>query len=251
MAEMAGRPNVITFAHHLGITSPLPDVPSLALGSAEVTPMELVRAYAPFANGGFKVTPSLITSITRLDGTVVWQRDSVRTERVMDQRDAFQLTSMLRSVVDHGTGFEVRRQGIRGPIAGKTGTTNDGRDVWFVGFTPTIVAGFWFGYDTPKTMGYGATGGRMAAPAFADFYREGWRGQDTADWPVPPGMVSREIDSFNGELANQYCPVTHVEWFKAGTEPTETCREHGGSLWDLLGSVGGSVGKALKKLLGF
>jgi penicillin-binding protein 1A len=251
MADMAGRPNVITFAHHLGISSPLPDVPSLALGPAEVTPMELVRAYAPFANGGFKVTPTLVTSITRLDGTVVWRRDSVRTEPVMDPRDAFQLTSMLRSVVDHGTGFEIRREGVRGPIAGKTGTTNDGRDVWFVGFTPTIVAGFWFGYDTPRSMGYGATGGRMAAPAFADFYSEGWRGRDSADWAVPPGMVSREIDSYNGMLANQYCPVTHIEWFKAGTEPTETCREHGGSLWDLLGDVGGTVGRALKKMLGF
>ncbi|HET7603459.1 MAG TPA: PBP1A family penicillin-binding protein [Gemmatimonadales bacterium] len=253
MADMAGRPNVITFAHHLGITSPLPDVPSLALGPAEVTPLELVRGYAPFTNGGFRVTPHLVTSITRHDGTIIWQQDSTATQRtpVMDPREAFQLTSMLRAVVDHGTGFEVRREGIRGPIAGKTGTTNEGRDVWFVGYTPTMVAGFWFGYDTPRSLGYGATGGHMAAPAFADFYRDGWRGRDTTDWAVPSGMVSRVIDSYNGELANEYCPVTNQEWFKAGTEPTSVCQEHSGSFWDALGEMGGAIGKAFKKILGF
>ncbi|HET8633061.1 MAG TPA: PBP1A family penicillin-binding protein [Gemmatimonadales bacterium] len=253
MADMAGRPNVITFAHHLGITSPLPDVPSLALGPAEVTPLELVRGYAPFANGGFRVTPRLVTSITQRDGTIIWREDSTARQltRVMDPREAFQLTSMLRAVVDHGTGFEVRREGIRGPIAGKTGTTNEGRDVWFVGYTPTMVAGFWFGYDTPRSLGYGATGGHMAAPAFADFYRDGWRGRDTTDWAVPSGMVSRVIDSYNGELANEYCPVTNQEWFKAGTEPTSVCQEHSGSFWDALGEMGGAIGKAFKKILGF
>ena len=251
MADMAGRPNVITFAHNLGITSPLADVPSLALGPAEVTPLELVRGYAPFANGGFRILPTLITSINRRDGKVLWQRDSTPRVPVMDPREAFQLTSMLRSVVDHGTGFEIRREGIRGPIAGKTGTTNDGKDVWFVGFTPTLVAGFWFGYDTPVSLGYGATGGHMAAPAFADFYRDGWSGRDTTDWVVPPGMVSRVIDSYNGQLANEYCPVTNQEWFRAGTEPTTICREHSGSFWDALGEMGGAIGKAFKKMLGF
>lgn len=251
MADMAGRPNVIAFAHNLGITSPLPDVPSLALGPAEVTPIELVRAYAAFANGGFRITPTLVTSINQRDGKVLWQRDSTRRAPVMDPREAFQLTSMLRSVVDHGTGFEIRREGVRGPIAGKTGTTNDGKDVWFVGFTPTIVAGFWFGYDTPVSLGYGATGGHMAAPAFADFYRDGWSRRDTADWAIPPGMVSRVIDSYNGQLANEYCPVTNQEWFRAGTEPTSICQEHSGSFWDALGDMGGAIGKAFKKILGF
>lgn len=251
MGEMAGRPNVITFAHNLGITSPLPDVASLALGPAEVTPLELVRAYAPFANGGFRVTPSLVTSISRADGTVIWRQDTTVRTRIMAAQEAFQLTSMLRAVVDHGTGFEIRREGVRGPIAGKTGTTNDGKDVWFVGFTPTLVAGFWFGYDTPASLGYGATGGRMAAPAFADFYRDGWSGRDTTDWAVPPGMVSRVIDSFNGKLANEYCPVTNQEWFKAGTEPTSICQEHHGSFWDVLGRMGGALGDAFKKVLGF
>ena len=251
MGEEAGRPKVIAYAHRLGIASDLPDVPSLALGSAEVTPFELVRGYAAFANGGYRVEPSLVTSITRPDGTALWQRDSVQRLAVMDAREAFQVTSMLQSVVDHGTGFEIRREGIRGPIAGKTGTTNDGRDVWFVGFTPTIVAGFWFGYDTPAPLGPGATGGRLAAPAFADFYRDGWDGRDTTDWIPPAGLVSRVIDSYNGELANEYCPVTNQEWFKAGTEPTTTCQEHTASLWDALGEAAGAIGKALKNLFGF
>jgi penicillin-binding protein 1A len=120
-----------------------------------------------------------------------------------------------------------------------------------VGFTPTLVAGFWFGYDTPVSLGYGATGGHMAAPAFADFYRDGWSGRDTTDRAVPPGMVSRVIDSYNGQLANEYCPVTNQEWFRAGTEPTTICREHSGSFWDALGEMGGALGKAFKKILGF
>jgi membrane carboxypeptidase/penicillin-binding protein len=141
----------------------------------------------------------------------------------------FQLTSMLRSVVDQGTGHEVRMLGARGPIAGKTGTTNNGADVWFVGYTPSLVAGVWFGFDTPRTLGTDATGGRLAAPAWAEFYDRGWPqgARDTA-WLPPAGLVSRVIDADNGLLATSWCPETQVEWFKAGTEPTMFCPDHVG-----------------------
>jgi membrane carboxypeptidase/penicillin-binding protein len=124
----------------------------------------------------------------------------------------------------------VRDLGARGPIAGKTGTTNDGNDVWFVGYTPSIVAGVWFGYDTPRPIaGGGATGGRLAAPAWARFYVNGWpQGARDAPWQPPPGLVAREIDAANGELATEWCPVTQLEWFRVGTEPTQYCEVHDG-----------------------
>src|SRR5213078_3691383 len=98
----------------------------------------------------------------------------IQTTPVLDPRDAYEITSMLRGVVDYGTGRTIRDMGVTGPVAGKTGTTNSGNDVWFVGFTPTLVAGVWFGYDTPRPISYNAAGGRLAAPAWAEFYIGGW-----------------------------------------------------------------------------
>ena len=106
-------------------------------------------------------------------------------------------------------------------MAGKTGTTNNGADVWFVGYTPTIVAGFWFGYDTPRSLGAGAAGGRYAAPAWADFYKAGWSSdEDMEGWPVPDGLVEVMVDAESGLLASDWCSETRREWFKPGTEPT-------------------------------
>ncbi len=226
-SRSVGEARVANRAHANGITSPLDAVPSIALGAVEVTPLELVTAYAPFANGGYRVHPRLVRRIEAGDGTVLWSSDIAPRDSVLDPRDAFQITSMLESVVDGGTGRSVRTLGARGPIAGKTGTTNDGTDTWFVGYTPSLVAGVWFGYDTPHSMGAGATGGRYAAPAWADFYIHGWpRGARDEEWLPPPGMVSRVIDAENGLLANEWCPLTQREWFRAGTEPTAYCAEH-------------------------
>ena len=128
---------------------------------------------------------------------------------------------MLESVVDGGTGSIVRELGVSGPVAGKTGTTNNGADIWFVGYTPSIVATVWFGYDAPRTISGNASGGRLAAPAWAAFYRNGWRERPGhEDWTPPAGLVRRTIDAFNGDLANEWCPTTQREWFRSGTEPT-------------------------------
>jgi penicillin-binding protein 1A len=130
--------------------------------------------------------------------------------------------------VDYGTGRTVRTLGVRGPVAGKTGTTNNGADVWFVGYTPSLVAGFWFGQDDPHSLSGDASGGRLAAPAWADFYLAGWRERGPSDaWAPPGGMVMRVIDAETGELAGEWCPITQREWFKPGTEPTVPCAEHG------------------------
>ncbi|HJU72447.1 MAG TPA: PBP1A family penicillin-binding protein, partial [Gemmatimonadaceae bacterium] len=226
VSRSVGEARVVRVASRNGIRSPLRAFPAIALGAVEVTPLELVAAYAPFANGGMRVTPRLIRRIERPDKSEVWRNESATTP-VMDPRDAFQLTSMLRAVVDDGTGRAVRAYGVTGPVAGKTGTTNDGTDVWFVGYTPTLVAGVWFGYDVPKSLGYGANGGRYAAPAWAEFYRDGWRERAPRNaWAAPSGLVSREIDPETGKLAGEWCPLREVEWFKVGTQPVERCREH-------------------------
>jgi penicillin-binding protein 1A len=223
VSRAVGEANVVKTAHANGIVSPLKAIPSLALGSNEVTPLELVSAYAPFANGGVRVTPRIVRRIERMDGTLLWSSEA-ELAPVMDPRDAFQMTSMLRGVVDAGTGNVVRAMGIEGPVAGKTGTTNDGADTWFVGYTPVLVAGFWFGYDTPRPM-VAASGARMAAPAWVRFYREGWR-ERGRDWDVPAGLVSAVIDPETGALAGEYCPLAQREWFRVGTEPRGRCEEH-------------------------
>ena len=257
LSRAIGESRVAQRAHDNGIRSDLDIVPALALGAAEVTPLELVTAYAPFANGGYRVTPRLVRRIEAADGTLLWSSEPTMSP-VMDPRDAYQVTSMLRSVVDHGTGHAVRDMGVDGPIAGKTGTTNNNADVWFVGYSPTIVAGVWFGYDTPRPLPGGASGGRFAAPAWAQFYQAGWHETGTDDWWRPPaGMVSRMIDATTGELASEWCPTTQEEWFKPGTEPTEYCRAHTqpeepfAAAASAVNGMSQKIGKALRKIFSF
>lgn len=228
VSQLVGIPAIIATAHRNGIRSDLPDVPSAALGALEVTPLELVTAYAPFANGGWRVTPRLVRRIQASDGEVLWSSDNQRA-RAMDPRDAYQVTSMLQSVVNYGTANVIRDLGIEGLVAGKTGTTNDGTDVWFVGYTPTVVAGFWFGYDTPRPIGYNASGGSLAAPAWADFYTNGWTEPNPPHaWDPPPGMIPATIDARTGYLATEWCPITQRDYFKPGTLPTTPCPVHSG-----------------------
>ena len=228
VSQTVGIPNVIEAARRNGIASPLPSYPAIALGAVDITPLELVAAYAPFANGGLRVHPRLVRRIESADGTVLWAAETVRPDTVMDPRDAYQLTSMLRGVVDNGTARTLREAGVKGAVAGKTGTTNNAADVWFVGYTPTLVAGVWFGYDTPKQIAPHASGGHLAAPAWADFYLNGWNepASSAAGWRAPAGMTMRLIDPGTGMLANDWCPIKKREYFKPGTEPTEICNVH-------------------------
>ena len=263
VSRSVGETNVIAAARRNGITSPLTPVPSIALGAVEVTPLELVTAYAPFANGGRRVKPRLVTRIEAPDGTLLWSNE-IQTAPAMDPRDAYEITSMLRSVVDFGTGHTLRDLGVEGPVAGKTGTTNNGDDVWFVGYTPTLLAGVWFGYDTPRPIAYNASGGRLAAPAWAEFYRAGWRERRGARFAVPDGMVAAEIDPESGMLAGEYCPRRTVEFFKPGAEPHQPCTlhelpfetetvdngENANDVGNVLESIGKGIGR-LKKIFKF
>lgn len=228
VSQTVGIPNVIQTAHRNGIVSQLSTYPAMALGAVEVTPLELVAAYAPFANGGVRVHPRLVRRIEAADGTVLWSAEIAPGDTVMDPRDAYQLTSMLEGVVDNGTARVVRDMGVKGFVAGKTGTTNNAADVWFVGYTPSLVAGVWFGYDTPRQIAPHASGGHLAAPAWAEFYLNGWHEPPSSanGWQPPPGMTMRVIDPTTGMLAGEWCPVRQRQYFKPGTEPTEVCNVH-------------------------
>ncbi len=267
VSQTVGIPNVVLAARRNGITSPLPNFPAMALGAVEVTPLELVSAYAPFANGGLKIHPRLVRRIEAADGTVLWSSEVAKADTVMDARDAFQITEMLRGVVDEGTARVLRDMGVRGAVAGKTGTTNNAEDVWFVGYTPTLVAGVWFGYDTPRPIAPHASGGHLAAPAWAEFYLNGWREPvSSADaWAPPAGMVARVIDPESGMIAGEWCPDRKREWFKPGTEPTEVCTAHtepmpqepvfdvprGIRVPDPIKKAGAGIGSILRKIFRF
>jgi 1A family penicillin-binding protein len=263
VSRAVGEANVIAAARRNGISSPLTPVPSIALGAEGVTPVELVAAYAPFANGGTRVTPRLVARIEAPDGTLLWSSENQRVP-AMDAQDAYEITQMLQGVVNYGTGKTIRDMGLTGPIAGKTGTTNDGTDAWFVGYTPTLVAGIWFGYDTPRQISTNATGGRLAAPAWAEFYQAGWHEPRGSAFAVPVGMVSAVVDPQSGELAGEWCPTRARQWFKPGSEPTEPCHLHTGppagqiavdpaapaqGRSDPIAAIGRSIGSIFRKII--
>ncbi|MDX1567137.1 MAG: transglycosylase domain-containing protein [Longimicrobiales bacterium] len=229
-----GVERVIQEARLLGIETPIPAYPSLFLGSADVVPAELVAAFAAFENGGMRVEPHLITRIESPEGEVLWESPP-EAEPALDSRVAFLVRSVLEDVVDDGTGWRVRAQGLTGPAAGKTGTTNDGRDVWFVGMRPGIVGGVWLGFDRPRSILPGATGGRLAAPVWARMMLSlPTSPADSLLWTPPAGVTQEEIDGSTGYLANESCPEEHVrtEYFLEGTEPRQICPLHGRDLMD-------------------
>jgi len=230
LGERVGAARVVATAKGMGIRTPVQPLPSTFLGAASVIPMELVAAYAPFANGGMSVRPRLIRRVEDAEGRVVYDAEVVRRAAIAPGV-AFLTTSLMRAVVDRGTGTGVRKAGLSYdvPAAGKTGTTNDGTDVWFVGFTPDVVAGVWLGFDRPQPILSNASGGELAAPVWgrvvASYYR---RHAVPQPWSVPADLASRPVDRRSGKLATPNCPPddVHTEYFLSGTEPTETCPFH-------------------------
>ncbi len=244
VSQDIGLQRVVETARRLGIRSPLEAVPAVALGSFEVTPVELVSAYAPFANGGRAVTPWFVERIEDVQGRVLWQAEPQEPVEVLDPRDAFLVHSMLESAVEEGTGWVVRARGVGVPMGGKTGTTNDNVDAWFVGYTPSLAAAVWVGHDDRAPLGARGSGASLAAPIWAAFYRAGWSEEgDIAEWSPPEGVVPAVIDAETGLLAGEYCPTTRVEWFRAGTAPTERCDQHAAPLASVFESIGSAVAK--------
>ncbi len=220
LGQEVGIGRVRDMARRLGIASPLPAVPSLALGAASLPPIEIARAYATLANGGIRPELRFFEDVVDQRGRTVERRE-IAFERVLDPGTAFLVTSLLQGVVERGTGAGIRRAGIRGPIAGKTGTSNDTRDAWFAGYTPDLVVVVWVGFDEPRPMGL--TGGRAALPIWIRFLQGATGGRVEGEFLAPPSVVALAIDPASGARALPGCPSRRREFFLPGTEPRHTC----------------------------
>ena len=215
LLDAIGLPYLLDYLPRFGFQRRFAANLSLSLGTGETTLLELVRAYSVFGSSGQLLDPRFITRITDQHGNVLEERHP-HSEAVLTPTTAYQMTTMLRGVVDRGTG---RRARLDRPAAGKTGTTNDQRDAWFVGFTPEIAAGVWVGYDRGKTLGSKETGGRVAAPIWKSFMQEALRGTPVSDFPVPEGVVLVPVNAHTGARAPLGARGTLLEAFRRGTEP--------------------------------
>jgi penicillin-binding protein 1A len=193
-----GAETVVEEARRYGLTTRVPEVPSIFIGSADVLPLQMVSAFSVPATLGVRASPIGIVRVEDADGTVLWQ-PAQRRERVMAPDQAYVLNDMLKGVIRGGTATSaVRNSGFTVPAGGKSGTTNDYTDVWFIGYTKEIVAGVWMGLDQPQTIREGAQGGRFAAPAWANFMREVYeRRPNPGDWTAPAG-AARLLDAQQG-----------------------------------------------------
>ena len=238
-----GEQAVIAEANRFGLTTPIPAVPSIHIGSADVIPMEMISAYTAFANLGVRVSPTAIERVEDRAGNIVWQ-PTVRSETVMSPEHAWLMTDVLRDVVRRGSAAGSVGARIRFPAGGKTGTTNDGNDVWFIGFTPDLVTGVWMGFDQPRKIMGNAQGGRLAAPAWTAMMNEVYeRRAVPAAWARPSGLAAAEIDVSTGYLATAVCPkeVHYIESYIPGTEPAEYCPIHTRDLFNPFGQFGTPV----------
>ncbi|NOY69434.1 MAG: PBP1A family penicillin-binding protein [Deltaproteobacteria bacterium] len=212
---------VIKYTRSLGITAHLDRDLSLALGSSGMSLMEVVRAYSVFANQGYMDTPSFIKRIEDRDGNVIYE-NTTAPKRVMEKGTAYIITHLLEEVVKEGTGWRVKA--LKRPVAGKTGTTNNLHDAWFVGFTPRYVTGAWVGYDHEKSLGSKETGSRAASPIWLEFMQNVLRDKPVRVFPVPDNVVFAKIDAKTGLLPVSESEKIIFECFKEGTVPTEHTR---------------------------
>src|SRR5690606_35447224 len=236
LARDIGMPLVAEYARLFGVYDSMQPVLAMALGAGETTDLRMTAAYATIANGGRKIVPTLIDRIQDRYGVTVYKHDQRlcqgceatdwhgqgeplivdNREQVLDPMTAYQITSMLEGVVQRGTGTAARV--LNRPVAGKTGTTNDYKDAWFVGFTPELAVGVYVGYDQPRSMGSSVTGGTCAVPIFSEFMQKAFEGKPPTPFNVPSGMTTAWINpnsgvkAFDGESAIQ-------EAFKPGTGP--------------------------------
>jgi len=218
---------VASYARRMGIKSPIGQNLSLALGSSEVTLIELTSGYAVLANRGVRNEPLFILKVEDRAGNVL-ERNAPRPFEVLSEGTAATMTSMLQSVMDHGTGYPARARGFTVPAAGKTGTMDEYMDAWFVGYVPSLVCGVWVGYDEKRVIGPGMTGSRAALPIWTDFMIGATRGLPAENFPTPAGTLPRMVCAESGMLATDACPNTTTEIFAEGSEPSEYCTTHPG-----------------------
>ena len=242
MLQDLGIPPTVEFVKQLGVGS-VPSVPSLALGSGEVTLVGMTAAYATFANQGMVPIPLLIRRVETTGGQVLFQ-GAEASHRAVSENTAFLMSTMMADVINAGTATTARAAGFTLPAAGKTGTTNDYHDAWFVGFTPKLVTGVWVGYDQPKTIISNGYAAQLAVPMWARFMITATRGDEPAWFRAPAAITSATICRLSGKLATDGCrgvPITddegnvsiksqvYTEYFVRGTEPVEYCPLHGGA----------------------
>ena len=238
LARDMGMPLVASYAERFGLYEKLLPVLPMSLGSGETTVLKMVAAYSVIANGGKQITPSLIDRIQNRYGQTIFKHggracpDCVSTgwraqgepeivdtrQRVLDPMTAYQITSMMQGVTTRGTAAFLGKSMNR-PVAGKTGTTNEEKDAWFVGYTPDLVAGVYVGFDTPRPMGKGQTGGGLAAPIFEQFMKEALADREANDFQVPEGMTVMAINRSTGMRARSGSSGSILEAFKPGTGP--------------------------------
>lgn len=237
LASAVGMGPIVENAKKLGIKDDMLPVLSMAIGAGETTLIKLTSAYGMIVNGGKKIAPSLIDRVQDRKGRSVFKNDKRacngcnadywknqpepqfpdEREQVMDPATAFQLVSLMEGVVQRGTGKVVKTVGI--PLAGKTGTTNDERDAWFVGFSPDLVVGVYVGFDTPRHLGKDETGGHVSAPIFRDFMKEILGSKPPVPFRIPPGITFMKVDLHSGQLTDPSNPDAILEAFKTGTGP--------------------------------
>ena len=228
LQQRVGSRPVLRLAADLGVPNQ-PDVPSLALGTGVVSPLELTAAYAVFPTLGYRVRPRGLVSVENAQGDTV-HAVGVEKDQILSPQIAYQMVTMLQDVVARGTGSAARAYGVRGAIGGKTGTTNDYRDAWFIGFNSSVVVGVWVGYDQPQRIREGGSGARVALPIWADFMRRTARRLPAQPFAPPDGMRPQELCRISYLRPLDGCP-TYTEYFKNGDSvPTQLCPIHQGSL---------------------
>ncbi len=237
LANEMGMDKVVPYADRFGAYDNLQPLLANALGSGETTLLRMATAYSEFVNGGKKVTASLIDRIQDRDGHTIWRHDSRPCEgcnlgdwrgqqepliadtrdQIIDPRTAYQIVSMLEGVVQRGTGHAVAA--VDKPLAGKTGTSSEAKDTWFIGFSPDLAAGVFVGFDNPRTLGRLEQGATVAAPIFRDFMKGALANSPPTPFRIAPGIELLSINERAGTLTSPGAPGAIMEAFKAGTEP--------------------------------
>lgn len=235
MVQRLGTAPIIDTAKRLGITSPLPNNLTLGLGSASLSPLEITGAYGTIARGGIRSRPYGIVRVTDQWGHVLEEHQPERQEVVSPQA-AYIISNMMETVIRHGSGIRARNMGFLRPAAGKTGTTDDNYDAWFVGFTPDYVCGVWVGFDERRNMGKWMEGSHAALPIWAELMKAAHRDLPERGFEIPEGVSKVSVCSDSGLLPTRYCPKTSQEVFLEGRQPTRACDRHSPKSADWRGS---------------
>jgi 1A family penicillin-binding protein len=247
LASSVGIPDVAQTARLAGVAAKMDETPALALGTVAMSPLQLATAYTTFATLGTTAEPRYVHRVEDESGKVLWQTSSSTTRTSLEPAVAYIVTDILRDAVDYGTGTGVRTAGFRGVVAGKTGTTNNATDAWFVGYTPEVVATVWIGYDTPSSLGNAATGGGFAAPVFGRIMRQYYTDRAGSDWTMPAGVLEYRVDPQTGLVLQDGCypygAQETSELFVENSLPGVACpyRDWWGDFWGRVGDIfGGS-----------